>query len=880
MPDEVQFISNVSMVPALPSNYFNFEYSRGSRALIGQWRAKLQMLVDKYDRSIPPKAEDYIDGVKKDNEFELGGKWSIPGFMRKGVLTEITEVGIVIPKDTSPESIKVEDLPEGMELEDLPDEIKYRVYDIAGYDAGFRLMKSPPMVHQISSSDLGGVIKEIADLSGLESDITLESFNELDFKNCVQGQTAANSILDLAMLGGSIAYITPEGILRIAPPNITKVIPTIDWKIGDNKSSSLDLEGYASAVMVVLHRRGEAVEDDTPPGMGRKPWTGTTPPGNLTTISRSGTTALPGGTLSWSYTMLEPIGALTDYSATLFLPGVGITKAYVAHYEYEIKTSVVRIRQQESRVWKWGLVKMASVEDSSTQVTFYSAQLGSTAYETIRQQTATEVHRQYDMNLKRIQSEWSEIKSYDSGAAILPFKKPYDSRTEKAWDWGGLWGDYRGLLTTEYTYEEMDVGVADTVKNEDGSPLKHEQFGQEWFIRIPGTQITMPVRREKVIQVDEVLDRKSGKVVSRVQRSTDDQGRRDMLARGLYSDIYNSDMERTLAMAWLRSLPQRADIQVTQMPGNSSISEEVSVLSQPGRRFRVLTALEKDLKRYVEGVEGEGRCPFLLSDGSCGVFNGLETPSIASQASINKENWIGGGVETTSGSAPDWDITPNPDTFDMPSIPCDYYNEVTEEMNPDYISCSKYQALRHLIGFSGGNTAPAPVVGLAGDGKIYYEKEVYFDEFLSEDKARQAAQKMAGNILKAKRASRGIVETVELPLNVNITPDGSILSVRHDFESLRTQVTFLPSDKEPPEYLMLLSAGGVALNLYERESIGKARTGIGKVVDVRPDRALVVLGGRPVSCTYNMMIKSGNTVLVFLPPGTTTSGVIQAVMGA
>ncbi|NCC57074.1 MAG: hypothetical protein EOM17_05540 [Synergistales bacterium] len=818
--------------PQLPSEYISFEYSRGVRALIGQWRARVVL------PSLPV----------------LGTDWTVTGFMENGLITEASEVG------TTP--------------------MGQTVYDIAGYDAGFRLMKSPPLSHQLSSSQLGGVIQEIAEACGLEADVTLEQFTELDFRHCVNGQTAANAILDLAMLGGSVAYITPQGKLRITPPHSTSSLPSINLRLGEARSTALDMEGYASAVMLVLHRRGDMPEEESEVEVpSRKPWTGTTPPGVLNTVSRSGTTALPGGTLSWNYRMLEPIGALVYYSAALYLPGAGIRKAYISQYEYDVKTAVIRVEDQEQRVWKWGLTKMESVEDSVFDVTYYDATAGSTKNKVITQQTSSELHREYDNDLTQIKTEWSETKSQDSGAAKLPFPRPYDNRTEKVWNWENTYGDYRGLTVTEYTYEEMDVGVADTVRNEDGSPLKHVHNGAEWFIRIPGTQITLPVRKEKITQTDEILDRKTGRVVSRIERSTDDQGRRDMLARGLYSDIYSSELERELALAWLRSLPQRAEIKVAQMPGSSVISSEVSTLSQAGRRFNIPTDFEKNVYRYLETITGEGRCPFLLSNKSCGVFNGLEAPSFSSTPSYDIEGWTGEGVETKNGSIPSYQLSSQEEESTALRIPCDYFDEETEILDPNYTACPKYQALRHLVGFSGGSTTATPVVGIAGNGQIYYEKEVYFDEYLTENTARKCAQQMANNILKSKQASRGVVETVELPLNTRVSPDGSILSVRHDFEALRTVVTYLPQESEPPEYLMLLSAGGVALNLYERESVGKARSGIGRVVDVRPDRVLVLLGGRPVSCTYSMALKIGNSVLVFLPPGTTTSGVIQAVMG-
>ena len=831
-------------IPALPEGYLSFDYQRGSRALIGQWKARVVL-------SEAPK---------------LGESWSVGSLMVGGVITEAVEQGSTAYGES--------------------------VWDIGGNDAGFKLMQSPPLPHQIKASDLGGVIKEVVEACGLSADVTLERFTGLDFRHCVSGQTAANVVLDLAMLGGSVAYILPSGTVRVAPPVKTAHIPTEELRLSHVKNMSLDLEGYASGVMLVLHRRGNVVgggepgdpgkdpndpgdpgKDPNDPGK-RLPWTGTTPPGSLTTVRKSGSTSLPNGTLAWAYTMLEPIGVLVEYSATLFLPGAGIRKIYLATYNYDIQTSVVRVAEQEQRVWRWGLVDMESLEDSYYTVTRYYDDIGDTKSEQVHRQSQSEVHRAYEGSLERISTEWSQTKSMDSTAPKEAKPRPYDTRTEKVWNWGGGFSDYRGLTTTEYTYEDMDVGEADVVLDEKGDAVTVEYAGSKFVQSVAAKEILIPVRREKVTQTDEIFDR-DGKCVSRVERTTDDMGRRDMLERGLYGDIYASKQENAYALAWLKTLPERAAVNVQQMPGSSSITEEVSTMSQAGRRFASGSdpVTQDDLKRYVETPteQKDNKCPFFLSSGSCGVYDGLRAPYIVDESAPTQDaDWLGGGVETPNGVRTS--ATTPSEEVEMPVVVCDYPDGGFEE-------CPKYKALRHLAGNQSTGEAPAPVVGLAGGGTVWFEKEIYFDEYLSDAAAQKHAQAMAANILKAKGASRGLVETVELPLNLAIAPHGSVSAVHHNFESMRSSVTYLPQNVEVPEYLMLLSAGGVAQNIYARESVGKGRSGTGRVIDIRPDRALVVLGGRPVSCTYSVPVKQGSNVLVFLPPGATASGIIQAVLG-
>jgi len=102
-------------IPALPEGYLSFDYQRGSRALIGQWKARVVL-------SEAPK---------------LGESWSVGSLMVGGVITEAVEQGSTAYGES--------------------------VWDIGGNDAGFKLMQSPPLPHQIKASDLGGVIKEVVE---------------------------------------------------------------------------------------------------------------------------------------------------------------------------------------------------------------------------------------------------------------------------------------------------------------------------------------------------------------------------------------------------------------------------------------------------------------------------------------------------------------------------------------------------------------------------------------------------------------------------------------------------------------------------------------------------------------------------------------------
>jgi hypothetical protein len=478
----------------------------------------------------------------------------------------------------------------------------------------------------------------------------------------------------------------------------------------------------------------------------------------------------------------------------------------------------------------------------------------------------------------------SEIRSYDSGAATPVKREEYDQRTEKIYTWDDENG-YRGLVERAWTFEERDAGKADMIYADDGTPATFElPDGSSSWVITPEHQSTIFVKREVVRQIDEALD-DEGNVAVRIERETDDEGVNDMLSRGIFGDLMNpANQNAKIAMAWLRSLPQRGRLEVRQAPGSSALSEEVGFLSQPGRRYKASnTSSGLGDSRYYESLSGAtsgARCPFLCSDNTCGV---ISTPSAAGSASGSSSGsgggWTGGGVGTPGGSSPDWGSTYGDyeSTGSSPRQTCTKYDEETSS-TPDYESCSRYLSFRHLAGQTAGPTPSAPAIGIAGGGSIWTEKEVFVNEELTEDHARIVAQQMARNVLTVKSMSRGLMETYSIPLSLKYHPDGAILSVENDWESMQTHITFRPSGVTPPEYLMLISTSATAANVFSKESVSKGRSAIGRVIDVRPDRALVIVGGRPVSCSSGIRVRRGDNALVLLPPGSVANGIIQAVM--
>lgn len=807
--------------PKLPDGYEAFLYSCDVRSLVGSWSATVLL-------STAPA---------------LGDGWSVPGVMEGGILTSAVKKGEAADGRT--------------------------YWALGGYDAGFKLMTSAPLAHQVQASELGAVIRELIEGCGLAADVTLERTLDVDARYLVSGDTVANAVLDLALIGGAVACVTADGTVKVAPPRACGEFPTRGLTIDDVESKSLDTDGYASGVIVTLGRRAKSKSSKSTSASSIYNDKNTVQTGSLTRESQSGVSSITAGTLSWSYTMLKPLGVIEEFNAELWLPGIGVSKVFSSSYEYDVETTLLRTGEKQSRVWKYCLTSASAVESTEINATYYDSATGKTATETVKRIAEHTVERSYDVDKTHILSETSTTKIYDPDVGM---KEPFTSRTQRDWTWEDD-SNYRAVLERSWQYSEKDVGQADVVRDPATSkPLTIKLAdGTDSYVLLNGNQATMQIKSESVTNTEEIFN-DDGECVMRIERSTDDDGLNDMLSRGLFGDLYDAkNTQVKAAMAQLRNLSQSGSMRIQQMPGSSSISTEVETQTMEGDTYKADTTASSGSsykKRYVEGTFAQEVCPFLCSDGTCGVI------SEPAAASVNESSGslVEDGVEYASTY---WNSDGTTTTANKGSK-CTKLD--SDGGTPNYENCPKYTSLKFMAASTAGSGAGVPVIGLAGDGAIWTEKEVYIDEELSDNDALILARQIAENILAVKQVSRGIIESVTIPLNVNINPDGGVMGVSHDFGSLRTTLSYRPHDTTPPDYIMLLTTASAALNVFDKANIAKGRSAYGRVVDVRPDRALVILGGRPVSCTSSLSIKRGDNVLVFMPPGSVANGIVQAVM--
>ncbi len=368
-------------VPALPEGYVDCTYRKEQRALIGTWSVRALLSA----------------------EPEIGNTWDIDGIMEGGLVTSATKQGTA---------------QDGRIL-----------WDVAGYDAGFKLMKSCPLSHELKSSDIPGLIQEIAAYCGIPVDVTVGNRIDIPAKSLVSSQNCAQAILDLALYAGAVAYIDKDGVLNVRPPVACSSFPDGGLSTETVEAKDLDLDGYASGVVVTLGRRGIATEgdDEEDDDEDESGWSGTTPSGQLTEEWESGSAAIPGGVLTWSYRILMPIGAISRYEATIFVPNSGITKTIIAEYEYDARTSVVISNSQEQRLWVWGLTEASIVENSSIEARYYNSNTGAVCSETVKWTATQTMEREYDSGMSHITREVQNVNVESDGAAIQRTNPPVET---------------------------------------------------------------------------------------------------------------------------------------------------------------------------------------------------------------------------------------------------------------------------------------------------------------------------------------------------------------------------------------------------------------------------------------------------------------------
>ena len=207
------------------------------------------------------------------------------------------------------------------------------LWHVEGKDAGVQLMKSTPDIDTLPEGNAKTVICYLADFCSISLDMTGNGLSGFNVRSVISGSTCAEAILELAMFSGMIAYINHNGALVIKQPS-TSTLNLED--VIDDSESNIDLDGYATQVLVNLNRRKwpDNTNDDIG-DEGETVYSGTTPSRIPERVTKSGayppmaiTQSLPLN-LSALYRNLILPSLIT---ALLFIPSKNMTTTTSLNY--------------------------------------------------------------------------------------------------------------------------------------------------------------------------------------------------------------------------------------------------------------------------------------------------------------------------------------------------------------------------------------------------------------------------------------------------------------------------------------------------------------------------------------------------------------------
>lgn len=695
---------------------------------------------------------------------------------------------------------------------------------VSGRDRGIYLMRSVPQVEDIAEGGAKEVIEALAGLCGVSVRMSggLSGFNA---RSLITGSTCAEAIQELAMLSGKMAYIDNDGVLVVADPSGS--VPAFSTILSDG-GESLDLDSYATGATVIVQRRRE--RDAEKAGGTKVVWRGSTPSGFLTTETFSGSTGLSDGDFSYEIEVYEQIRAPKSIRQTTRTGAT--TKVYETVYDYNIETFTEIRGDQEYRVFEWSLA--SEISETTVSGAFPASDGTSVSFSETTTRTMT---RSYTIS-GEIESETEE--SITTRTSSLPAEgnisptPPFDYRIERKFN-SSIFGDARTMTEVEQRYEKRGLSKQVPVINPaTGQPVTIP--GTETFVLVSEVEFEDWILIESTRTVNETLE--EDECTLRASFWHSDNGAADLLSRGmtLPNDIYNpniSDSEKVHIA--LDQDTGEADIEI--YPGGSSLRGDVQRVEFAGRK-RVYINKERSIEGsedwYLDGGYVPSRvCPH-YSGGICGISDIAVVGGTISgdKCPYRGINWRG----------------------------CERAQAALEKARED-------DADERLL--------ETPVICTAGGGNVWTSREIYIDDIITDAEAESIGNAVAANILTAKGGARGISKTVTIPLEYDLHPTGTITAVTHDWEGLKTSVTYKIAGSIP-DLLIPETVAGAAAMVANREASRQQRGHIGKVLTIGDDGIITVLvANMAVRCTTRLKYLAENdTVLVSLPAGSRGFGVV------
>lgn len=736
------------------------------------------------------------------------------------------------------------------------------LWHIEGRDAGVQLMKSTPDISDLPKGDAKTVIQALADECGVTLVMRSKGLEGFNVRSIISGSTCAEAILELAMFSGLIAYIDNNGRLVVEVPS--QNTPNFE-DIIDDSGSDIDLDGYATQVLVTLNRRKYTEDEEE----GELIYLGETPSTQPQNAIKSG--SFSNG--SYSITTLEPFRIISEAKTTITENDVTITTEEKHNYDFKskvlwrgdqeyvlfafIETGYSLTREAKGRYH--GVLQYST--GNGTQVTSISPTFSETTTETMTRSMGNSdaiigIPDDWQGEVKLVSSETitrSTARTGDiSPSENMPdYAPPFDSQLTRSFareDRG------KALLCneTELTYEARQIGSIAPVKL-NGENIPHFLQGTNLAIQTHSTPQWVQIKTSRTYF--EQFDDEGQCIVSARSEYSDDGA--DWIVQNGLSDTGDSTLNAYEA-AYAAFSQNAKGLSVSF--GSSSISSQWQFLELQGRRKVMSTDTEiqealGDISDWYDNGQyiRQTVCPHYNSyTKSCNVY-ALNNPS------STKCNRSKGTIQ--------------------------------------WVWCERALKALELARKQDTSQLEAPIIASASkpasSGNVGYRRDIYIDDKLKDNEAQQIANNIANNIIIVK-GSKGLRKTVTIPYDKDhrYMPNGCILEVSHDWENLTTSVTYR-EEGDIPDCLISQTVASIAAFVSARENAKLNAPKYGVVVKIQEEKTsgddtseeqalekgdiLVKIDDSEVTCTSKLTnIVKDDIVLISFPAGNKLRGQVIA----
>ncbi len=710
------------------------------------------------------------------------------------------------------------------------------LWHIEGYDAGIKLMRTTPVASLLPKGNANQVINNLASFCNVQLNMSASGLSDFNVRSVVTGTTCAEAILELAMLSGLIAYIDNNGKLNITAPNgLTPHFLTVI----DDTGSSIDLDGYATQVSVVVNRRKK--KDNEAESSGHVTYTGRTPSSSPTEKTDSGLFSYvdaEGKSVSGSYsiTKLDPFNVIESSDTSITRDGITVRTQENHNYDYKSKT----IWRGNQEYVLFAFCERNYTLTKTTEGDYIKSNGGTTHFKEI---TTEVMERDFSMgNMPWIPSDWTnqlwfvsketKTRSTVREGGLTPlsnmptYSPPFDSKITREFSRHDLG---RSVLCseTEITYECRQVGNIAPVL-QDGKPLPFSDTNAYLAIQSHSTPQWVKVEKSRTY-FDNYND--EGECEVSAKSEFDDDGAKWFVQNSLTSTGNNTLDQYQEDYAKFSQKSNGLEVNV----GNSAISNST-----------------------WQFVELAGRTKNDPQDNSEPDWyeNGRYVPSLICPHYSDKRCTISdiSAVGNFEGSS------------------CPYRKH-------GWRDCVRAIAKLEEIKREDNPLLAAPIVGIAGINSdtpaAGYKREIYIDDLIDDEKAQNIANTIAANILKVK-STKGIRKSVTIPYEPSYLPNGTIISVEHDWANLQTTVTYLTSGTIP-DFMIPSSVAGIASIISDRDAGRRTKPMSGTITNInnKNKTVTVLIGGINYTCDTKLVnLGTGDSVLVSFTSGNSLRGQI------